>query len=349
MNIRILTIFLITLTISLNSVYAQKDSPKDLVTKFLKIVEEKAYVSPTVKWDSVRPAFIEETKNVKALSELQPYFKKFLRSLKDGHSQIIYSESEDDDESEDAIMERYAQATYKSAGVPPPNFKHYIIDKKYAYINIPTVVIEQRNYIDTIGIQLTELDKSNPKAWIIDLTENEGGSIQPILWHFASLIDQIETYSDVDNKGHEKKQKKIYDEISEEDKRYYELFNFDYNKVKPKELKNNNIPIIILTSFKTSSAAEFFVASFKGQNNVKIIGQSTGRQTSGVEDFTLNKNYWLHLTTTVIKDRNGKIYKIGEGIEPDIHFEIDKKLKDYEKLEIKQKYLDAALKYLEQN
>ncbi len=351
MTKRALIFLLIAFANSFSLIYGQNENPKDLVIKFLDIVEANAYMSPTINWDSVRPAFIEETRNVKESGELQPFFKKFLRSLKDGHSQIIYSPTGEQEESELDVMEKYAQYTYEQVGWPPLNFKHYMLEDKYAYINIPAVTLEQRRYIDTIGQQLLELDSKHPKAWIIDLTENDGGSIYPMLWQFASLIDNMETYSDVDNQGNETKQRKIFDVIEEEDKRYFELMNFDYNKVKPVELKNINIPIIVLTSSTTGSAGEFVAASFKGQRNVKLIGQTTAGATSGNSDYLLNKNYMLILTTSVIKDRTGKIYKIGEGIEPDIYLELGESLqsKDETDPEVKQKYFEAAISYLKEN
>lgn len=347
-NIFTILLLFIFLT-ALNSTYAQSEKPQDLVVKFLDIVKRDAYMSPTINWDSVRPAFIEETKNIQDLADLQPYFKKFIRSLGDRHSEMIYSATGEQEESEMDVMEKYAHYTYAQVGQPLPNFNHYLIDNKYAYINIPSVVIEQRNYIDTIGNQLLELDKQNPKAWIIDLTENGGGSIYPMLWQFASLIDNMETYSDIDNKGNETKQRKIFDVIEEEDKRYFELMNFDYEKVRPVELINVDVPIVVLTSGTTGSAAEFFAVAFKGQKNVRLIGQTTAGATSGNSDYLLNKNYMLNLTTSVIKDRTGKVYKIGEGIDPDIYFELEEGLvsKDETEPEVKQKYLEAAIKFLE--
>jgi len=355
MTNRILTFFLITTISSFNFIYAQNERPQDLVVKFLDIVEEKAYMSPTIKWDSVRPIFIEETKNVKESSELQPYFKKFLKQLKDYHSGVFYTENQtDEEEDNNELLKLYATTTYEENGLTPPNFLHQLIDKKYAYINIPPVTIELKNYIKTIGIQLDELDKKNPKAWIFDLTENEGGNIMPMLWQMYYLIDGNIAYMDIESNGKENNTNKAMWDTTGEDKdglMFFELSGLNDEKLQPKKTVNTNIPIVILTSEKTASSGEFFAATFKGQKNVTLIGQKTNGLTSGNEALVLNKNYVINLTTGVLKDKTGKIYKIGEGIEPDIHFEIEKNLtlKDYEKQEIKQKYLDAAKKYLEQN
>lgn len=348
----LVTLLLFTAFAAINSTYAQKsETPQELVVKFLDIVEEKAYMSPTVNWDSVRPAFIGETKHITEPKELRILFQKFLRQLKDYHSGVFYAESQTDEDTNEHLI-FYATATYEEQGAPPLNFQHEFINEKYGYINIPPVVLEQKRYIETIGNQLKELDRKNPKAWIFDLTENEGGSRVPMLWPMYYLIDQDEVYSDVDSKGKEEKVKKMMWDTTGEDEdglMFFELAGLGDEKLIPKEMVNTNIPIIILTSEKTASSGEFFVAAFKGQRNVTVIGQKTSGLTSGNEAINLSKNYLLNLTTSVIKDRTGKVYKIGEGIDPDISVEIERGLsaEDYMKPEVKQKFLDAAIKFLD--
>src|SRR5690606_10315127 len=178
----------------------------------------------------------------------------------------------------------------------------------------------------------------------------EGGNIMPMLWQMYYLIDGNIAYMDIESNGKENNTNKAMWDTTGEHKdglMFFELSGLNDEKLQPKKTVNTNIPIVIVTSEKTASSGEFFAATFKGQKNVTLIGQKTNGLTSGNEALVLNKNYVINLTTGVLKDKTGKIYKIGEGIEPDIHFEIEKNLtlKDYEKQEIKQKYLDAAKKY----
>lgn len=348
------TLLLFLCLTAINSTYAQKsETPQELVIEFLDIVERDAYTTTRIDWDSVRPAFIEETKHITDIRELEPYFDKVLKQLKDYHSDIFYSEGEDDgDEDENVTLKLYATTTYKEAGFPDPNFNHELIDGKYGYINFPMAVLERRRYIETIGEQLHELDEKNPKAWIFDVTENQGGVTPPMLWQMYYLIDQDEIYSFVDNKGEEEVETKKQwepDTTSEIDMQIFEWARLNDESLIPKELDNTDIPIVILTSAQTASAAEFFVGAFKGQKNVTVIGQKTTGLTSGNVAYDLGKNYVVNLTTAVMKDRAGKVYKIAEGIDPDIYFEIEKglTLEDHEKREVKQKYIDEAVKFLD--
>lgn len=342
---RIRTFILLQLIFTSNIIYAQKnESSNDLVVKFLNTVEENAYMSPSINWDSIRPAVINKTKNITDPHNLKPYFEAVIKLLNDGHSSIIYNQNQQQGKSDElAFYKTLAMVTDADEGLPPKKFEHYLLYDKYAYIYIPSVILELRKYVDTIGYQITELDKKNPQAWIIDLTGNEGGNKMVMIWQFASLITSKKSYSLVDNKGKAVKEPTRFNTYkSKQEESIAKILNLEYNKVLPIEIKNKNIPIIILISNKTSSAGEFFAAYFKGQSNVKLIGNTTNGQTTNNKPFEIGDNYTINLSTRVLKDRTGRVYKVGEGIQPDIFVELPAN-----ENEVKQKYLDAAVKYLE--
>ncbi|MGE8292703.1 MAG: S41 family peptidase [Sphingobacterium sp.] len=338
--------------------HAQVNQTQQMVIQFLDTLQKNAYMGKSMQWDSIRPAFIAETRHINEVNQLKPYFEKLLKTLKDGHSSLFFEETGQDKESEQDQFEKMAVMTDKEAGIPPKNFQHYMINSKYAYINVPPVMLENRKYVDTIGIQLKNLDAQEPKAWIIDLTENNGGNIMPMIWQFPSLLDTDKTYAYVDAQGKETKAITYYTVESPEDLTYFQLFQLEPDQVKPVKLRHNDIPIILLTSNITASSGEFFTAHFKGQKNVKVIGQKTGGLTSGNAPFNINKNCMVMLTTSVLKDRNGKVYKIAEGIEPDLVFPIEMKPKNgktkltYNEMQeviknAKQRYIDQAIAVIE--
>lgn len=351
--------FLLFLALFFTSrLHAQVNNTQQMVIQFLDTLQKNAYMGKSLQWDSIRPAFIAETRDIKDINLLKPYFEKLLTSLKDGHSSLFFEQKEQNSTSGQDQFEKMAVMTDSEAGLPPKNFRHYMIADKYAYINIPAVMLESRKYVDSIGIQLKYLDAQQPKAWILDLTENNGGNIMPMIWQFPSLLDTDKTYSYVDAQGKETKATTRYIVESPEDLKYFQLFQLEPDKVKPVQLKHVDVPIILLTSNVTASSGEFFTAHFKGQKNVKVIGQKTGGLTSGNAPFNINNNCMVMLTTTVLKDRNGKVYKIAEGIEPDINLPIDMtprmgktKLTYRETQEIiknaKKHYIDAAIALIE--
>jgi len=262
---------------------------------------------------------MEKSRQVETVKDLLPLFKSVLELLHDKHSLVQYHEIDTNmKESFMAQIQNMARMTDSKAGLPPKNFGSYMIDKKYAYINIPPVQFEQAKYIDTIGKQLEFLDQNNPKAWIIDITENSGGANYPMIWHFASLIDVDYTYSEVGKDGQEQKVSVILRPRGAEAKQVYDILGLDPLKSPPVKLKNNNIPIIILTSYYTASAAEAFLLHFKGQKNVTIVGQKTAGRTSSNQYYEIGNNLSIELTVSLLKERNGKIYKVNEGVAPDV-------------------------------
>ncbi len=350
---RKLSIFLFIIFVS-NKLSAQTDAPSLLVQNFLDTIQKHAYLGKKIQWDSARIEFVKETQGITDVNLLKPHLERFLKSLKDGHSHLFFEDLTDNNQADKNQYEKLATMTDKEAGLPPKNFQYKLIDNKYAYINIPAVTLESRKYVDTIAVQLTNLDKRNPKGWIIDLTENNGGNIMPMIWNFPSLIDTDKTYSYVDAQGKEIYAPKRYTIDNDDDLKYFKLLQLEPEKVKPIKIKHRNVPIVILTSNLTASSGEFFTAYFKGQKNVTVLGQKTNGLTSGNAPFNISKNCMIMLTTTVLKDRNGKLYEIAEGIEPDLYLPLEtavqnsgKKLTYKEEMDsvkkAKQRYIERAI------
>lgn len=318
-------VILIVLLMSISSnTSAQNNKVMSLASSFIDTVKSNSYSGVLVDWDSITPIFMEKSKKVKEVKDLLPLFKSVLELLHDEHSLVEYHEIDTSmTESFMVQLHQMAKTTDAEAGLPPKNYQSYIIDKKYAYINVPPVQFEQLKYIDTIGQQLEALDAKNPKAWIIDLTENSGGANYPMIWHFASLIDVDYSYSEVFNDGEEKKMSVVLQPIGKEAEQVYDILGLSPSKHPPVKLKNNNIPIVILASDYTASAAEAFLLHFKGQKNVTIIGQKTAGRTSSNQYYEIGRNFSIELTVSLLKERNGKIYQINEGITPDVIIPFD--------------------------
>jgi len=255
-------IFTVFLFLGFSVSYAQNNKITAVATQFIDSVQTQAYNSSKIDWDKFRPQFLQKVSEVKNTEDLYPLFQNVIDSLKDGHSMIMVMEAGDDESPEDFIK-KYASITDAEAGAPKKNFDYKLLEGKYGYINVPGTMLEHKKYISTIGRQLSELDKQNPKAWIIDLTEDWGGSIIPMLWHFHSLIDKNESYYMVYNNGREEKQPTRFDLEEDEDNKLIRHY-FHLEDEIPLQIKNNKIPIIILTSKATGSSGEMFLSYFLG-------------------------------------------------------------------------------------
>ncbi len=317
---RLLIILILKITYGVQTCIAQNASNQEMMSKFIDIVEKNAYKSSLVNWDSIRVKSQNQVSNTIDMGDLRSIFEQILSQLKDSHSSIFYTE-EASEGSENEVLKQYATVTYEEAGHPFPDISGKMIEGKYAYLKVPGVLLEHKKYVQYIGEQIETLDKQNPKAWIFDVADNDGGTIWPMLWHMYDFIDQDNIHSYVDRYGIEKKiTRSMWDKanLDDQDMEFFELTGLSDESLTPINVANKKAPIFILADRKTASSGELFVAAFKGQKNVTVIGQTTNGLTSVNETFPLNNHYLINLTTSVIKDRNGKIYKIGEGIKPDV-------------------------------
>lgn len=344
---------LILMTLCQNTL-AQKEEVQKALNTFLDTVQTRSYMRDKMDWNKIRQEALEQTKNMSNTDSLLPIFQHIIGSLKDYHSGIELNKNKED---KLALIKQYATLTYEQAGYPTLRFSHKMINNKYAYIKLPGVMLEHRRYLDTITSQLKELDSQNPKAWIIDLTENDGGSAYPMTVPFHDLIDTNITYSYYTGKdinGNDilvNNNKLPHDGFYTVDDSVAQMFKLD--SIQTIKIRNNNVPIIILTSQLTTSSGEITTTHFMGQKNVTIIGLKTAGLTSGNELIPLSHGYNLNLMMGVLRDRRGKIYNIAEGISPDATIALDTKhlktQKEYEAFmkESKQIFIDKAIEVLE--
>lgn len=101
-----------------------------------------------------------------------------------------------------------------------------------------------------------------------------------------------------------------------------------------------NIPVVMLISPHTGSAAECFIIAFKGRINTVLLGSKTAGYVTVNTGIPINDTAFMNLAIGYNADRKGKIYK--EAIEPDIPFTSVDKFNDIENDE----KVKAAMKWL---
>lgn len=343
---------------------AQQNDIEIIAQKFLNTVQKNAYNSNEIDWQKVNSDFKNKIKNFKTEKDLLPYFQEIIKNLNDKHSSIYYSnnplEREDDAEDIEVQIKLYSQLKDSQINFPKKNFDSRLVGNKYAYINIPGTMTENEKYVKTIYEQIHNLDQQNPKAWILDLTECSGGATWAVMWNLIPFIEKNKSFYSVSNS--KKSEKYQYNIERSKDSNELKVYNLvvKYNNLenyKSLKISNKNKQIVILTSGGTASAGEMLLATLYGQKNVTTIGMRTAGLTSANVPHTISKHYMLNLAETVIKDRKGKVYKIGEGITPDISLNID--LQEYSDKEIKNsvdyypavhkaknEFISEAIKYL---
>lgn len=302
---------LITLLFTAHLSFAQTipDSVKTYVVKALDIMKHHSINKQKVDWETLYAQTFEATKDVQTIRDTYPAINKALKMLGDGHSKLYPPE----------VIKAYKEMGAASAsGQKLPMPTGTIVDGKYALITVPGFSAitneDQLAFVDSIQHVIRKLDAHNPKGWIIDVRQNQGGNLEPTIAGLMPILGEGKSigWADGDNKIRYANYKNgmiigIMDSLKH--------FIKD-----PYTLKKPGQPVAVLVSGKTGSSGEMTAICFKGRKHTKIIGTPTVGLTNSNAPRELSDGAWLNLTDSNAADRNGTIY--GKKLNPDIELDI---------------------------
>lgn len=195
---------------------------------------------------------------------------------------------------------------------------HEII-KNCGYILVPAFhggnTTQILDYADSMQSVIQNLSASNIKGWIIDLRENTGGNMEPMIAGLGPLFDSGSLGSLVDvnrNKDSWKYQNGTYFWESE-----------SLVSVSSPVVLSDDLPKAVLIGPQTGSSGEIVAISFIGNRKTKTFGQPTWGLTTGNGAFDLPDGARMMLASTIMADRNGNLYL--QSIKPDSLIEDNKK------------------------
>lgn len=326
----LLAVIFIMLSV-VNRSFAQADSIKNYLMDALKIMQAKSVNKAKIDWNAVQQKALSDVIKAKTIRDTYPVIKEALNALNDSHSNFYEPEK----------VRAYTLG-YRATGQTFPVIKSEMKANKYAYINLPDIGSfnndDWNEYVNEFYRQVNLLHQQKPKGWIIDLRENFGGMLYPMYAAVAPFLDEANVVGIKDNEG------KIEYFNYRNDKFYEGKKASQYFIIKEKPPKKIKKPVTILVSKKTGSSAEFITAAFVGQKRAMIIGENTQGLTSGNQEYKLSDGAFIALSIGNTINREGKEYaKVGEGIVPNIMIK-----KSTNKNETDQKYLSAAIQYIDQ-
>jgi hypothetical protein len=163
-------------------------------------------------------------------------------------------------------------------------------------------------YADSMQQGLKRLQNSGITGWIIDLRENTGGNMEPMILGLGPLFDSEILGFLVDVNG--KKESWAYRNGS-----YLWENKAKISVTDPVKL-SSGLPVAVLHSSQTGSSGEIVLISFIGNAKTRSFGQPTWGLTTGNGAFDLPDGARMMLASTVMADRNGKKYS--GCINPDV-------------------------------
>lgn len=267
--------------------------------KYLKevliLLKNKSINKYQINWENLENEVYRVAKNSQTIKDTYPAINYAVALLKDNHSYFTQAIQEDKNSEEKQL----------------PILKDETIHDNIGYIRIPFCIGDENQmelYINTITEKIYQQNNSNKIGWIIDLRDNFGGNMWPMMAAIGSFLDSGSQgyFFDADNKSSEWRY--------EHGKVYLDTIVLAENKNNFSVFAKNKIAVLIIK--QTASSGEAIAVLFKGYKNAKLFGASTYGVSTGCESYTLSDSSRINLAISVFADRN-KI-KYGASIIPDI-------------------------------
>jgi C-terminal processing protease CtpA/Prc len=276
---------------------ASKQSLK-LQAEILKIIKKNALYKDSLNWQKIE----EESKmlqlsNNDSISEklLFDFFKSKLREAGDKHSFFISKKAMTARSQKPVDVHPEAKYLGDNVGsIKVPRCLSFDAEKDIAFAN-------------TIRTQIKEIDSTNTiTGWVVDLRNNTGGNMWPMLAGLNALMDDGTVGYFVFPTTNKKDPWKVENGKSGGKKR----------KINDYKIENRQVKIAVLIDGLTGSSGETTAISFLGLPNVKTFGQPSAGYTTSNQMFILSNEAHLYLAVGIASDRTGKVYP--EKINPDV-------------------------------
>lgn len=267
------------------------------IDEFKNIVKSNSIFKDKIDWSTLETNLHKLSRGMETIQDTDPaiqYIMKTLSNVGDDHSLIDNKQFSEEKKSN------------KSAPVEP---EYKLLNKNIGYIMVPRFSSMNEKVINAFAQKIQNMIKqldseNNIKGWIVDLRNNQGGNMNPMIVGLGPLTGEGSLgyfVMDANNKF----------------PWYYEDGQTNGAKIsEPYKLKKPDQKIAVLIGPSTASSGEVVTISFIGKSNAKTFGQPSAGYTSANRNFDLSDGKTLYLASSYEMDRTGKEYK--GKIEPDV-------------------------------
>lgn len=275
---------------------------KDYISEAIDIISKNSFVRDSINVEELKAIALKivgDAQSPKECHSAVEYLLGCLRAYGDHHSFFMTAEEVDNWENNESPEDN----------IEFPKFRQI---QDFGYVMVPAFhggnESLMKAYADSLQVGLKALMAKGIKGWIVDLRENTGGNMEPMIMGLGPLFDTQKLGSLVDVNG-------ASENWFYKNGTYYWDEEKGISVSEPVEFKSK-LPIAVLTSSQTGSSGEIVVISFKGNLNTKSFGTPTWGLTTGNGSFDLSDKSRMQLASTIMADRNGHQYH--GSINPDL-------------------------------
>lgn len=294
----LIIVIVLTFSLSCKNNTSKSISPtaKEYIDEVITILENNSVNRNTIEWEKFKTKIYSKATNAQEIKDTYPSIFFAIKEINDKHS----------------YFEPINNAKQVDINKPLPQLKDEIIAHDIGYIRIPYFIGNENQkdkYIQAIVAKIKKQDHIGIKGWIVDLRDNFGGNMWPMLLSIEPILGN-------GNVGYFLNSNRQYESWKLFEGKAYLNDTLVVTQENVFQLKNKNPYVAVLINNKTASSGEAISVAFKGRNKTKFFGDRTYGVSTGCKSYTLSDGSRINLATSTFIDRNH--IKYGNSITPDV-------------------------------
>lgn len=269
-------------------------SVEEYLNQLLDYMEQNHVNRKSIDWPTLRAAVQQKGKSASRIYEADESIILAFELLNDKTSFLLKTNGQ--------------ALTYTTAceDTAPPEVT---VPADIGYIKIPAFSntgVSAAIFAEKMHGEIKDQDRADLKGWIVDLRENTGGNMWPMIAGIGPILGEGTTGFFIDSDEAEKSMAYVNGAST-------------YNDVPvvavsfPHTLLSPNAKVAILMSHSTINAGEAVAVAFSGKADTRSFGAATCGRSGGNQAYQLSDGAVLYLTIAFLTDRN-HIEKRGELI-----------------------------------
>jgi carboxyl-terminal processing protease len=276
------------------------DSPlvpaaQDVLDTAMRLIKENALRRDAVAWDLVEPRVRALAAGAAKTSDVYPAIRYLIDQLDDHHSRLTVP---------------VQTAAFLSGGAQNPPAETRALPDHVGYMRVPgntgADTSAMWTYTTRTHHAIESIATSAACGWIVDLRQNTGGNMWPMLAGLRPFLGSAELGTFENANGRSAPWiagQNVYDVDIEP----------------PASLDLTSAWVAVLTGPRTASSGEVVAIAFRGRDHTRSFGAPTAGLSTANRTLLLPDGAALFLTTAIDVDRTGHRY--GEKVDPDENVE----------------------------
>lgn len=293
-------IFLIMVLLACNNSkkgidHSISENARSYLNEILLILENNLVNKDKIDWGSFKNEVFELAKNSKKIEDTYPAIDSAISLLEDNHSYFK------------AIVENEQNHESKTL----PTLLDENTPEDIGYVRVPFCIGNEQHldeYIVTIQNILCSQNSQELKGWIIDLRNNFGGNMWPMLLALEPFFMKDTIGYFVDSEDNYKAWILTNGAVFIDNQHIYS--NKLYTSL---DLTDSKVAVLI--DHKTASSGEATAIALKGRNKTKLFGEPSFGVSTGCVPHRLSDGSIINLAESIFTDKNKNKY--GLSIMPD--------------------------------